>query len=198
MDEGVADGIFRSAKKAEYLERAMYVCPDCGLTEFESHGDQIKCKKCGKKILYGEDKTLTGVGFDFPFQYVTQWYDYQVDFVNKLDVTACIDTPLYRDHAGLSEVIVYKNKEILRPDAQISLYGNRIVIDEGAENEMVLPFEDIMAMSVLGKNKLNIYYGEHLYQLKSHKRFNALKYVNIYFRHKNITRGEENAKFLGL
>ena len=63
---------------------------------------------------------------------------------------------------------------------------------------MRLLFSDIMAMSVLGRNKLNIYYGDYVYQLKSHKRFNALKYVNIYFRHKNITRGEENAKFLGL
>ena len=198
VDECATDAIFKSAKKAEYLERAMYVCPFCGLTEYESHGNEITCKKCGKTVTYGEDKSLKGVGFDFPFQYTTTWYDYQKDFVNKLDVTAYTEEPLYRNQANLSEVIVYKEKKLLRKDAQIALYGDRIVIDEGAENALVMRFEDIMTLSVLGKNKLNIYYGEHLYQLKSDKRFNALKYVNIYFRHRNITSGEEQETFLGL
>ena len=83
-------------------------------------------------------------------------------------------------------------------NVELALYGDRIVIDEGAENEWVLRFEEIMTLSVLGKNKLNIYYGDKLYQLKSDKRFNALKYVNIYFRNRNITSGEENETFLGL
>ena len=198
VDEGVADGIFKSAKRAEYLERAMYVCPFCGLSTFESHGNEIECTKCRRKITYGEDKTLSGIGFDFPFSFTTQWYDYQKDFVNRLDVTLYTEKPLYRERSGLWEVIVYKNKNLLRQDAEIALYGDRIVIDEGKENELNLPFTDIMAMSVLGKNKLNIYYGDHVYQLKSHKRFNALKYVNIYFRHKNLLKGGENSTFLGL
>ena len=113
-------------------------------------------------------------------------------------MTQYTDAPLYREHSGLWEVIVYKNKNLLREDAQIALYGDRIVIDEGKENEIRLPFADIMAMSVLGRNKLNIYYGDHVYQLKSDKRFNALKYVNIYFRHKNIRKGDETSTFLGL
>ena len=198
VDEGVADGIFKSAKRAEYLERAMYVCPFCGLSTFESHGNEIECTKCRRKITYGEDKTLTGVGFDFPFSFTTQWYDYQKDFVNRLDVTQYTEKPLYREQTGLWEVIVYKTRNLLRENAEISLYGDRIVIDEGRENEMELPFEDIMAMSVLGRNKLNIYYGDLVYQFKSHKRFNALKYVNIYFRHKNMLKGDGNCTFLGL
>lgn len=198
VDEGVADGIFESATRAEYLERAMYVCPYCGLTTFESHGNEIECLKCHRKITYGADKSLTGVGFDFPYTFTTGWYDYQKDFVNQLDVTQFTEEPLYRDRSALSEVIVYKNKLSLRDDAEIALYGNRIVVDEGTENQMVLLFEDIMAMSVLGRNKLNIYYGDLVYQLKSNPRFNALKYVNIYFRYKNITRGESNSTFLGL
>ena len=198
VDEGVADAIFRSAHRAEYLERAMYVCPFCGLSEFESNQDRITCKKCGKTVAYGEDKTLTGVDCEFPFQFTTQWYDYQKDFVNKLDVTQFTAQPLYRDTSSLSEVLLYKKKVSLRKSADVALYGDRIVIDEGKENEMVLPFSELVALSVLGKNKLNIYYGDHLYQLKSHKRFNALKYVNIYFRYKNITRGEADGTFLGL
>ena len=51
---------------------------------------------------------------------------------------------------------------------------------------------------VLGRNKANIYIGDKVYQLKGDKRFNALKYVHIYYRYKNITKGNECEQFLGL
>ncbi len=198
VDEAVADGLFKSKRRAEYLERAVYVCPFCGLSRFESSGNEITCKTCGKTVHYGEDKRLTGVGFDFPFPFVAQWYDYQKDYVNQLDVNQYLQTPLYRDEADIRQVIVYKKKELLRKKAQIALYGDRVVFDEGKEHEMVLSFEEIAAASVLGRNKLNLYHGDQVYQLKGDIRFNALKYVHIYYRHKNISRGEEHVKFLGL
>lgn len=197
VDEGVPDAGFRSKKRAEYLERAMYVCPFCGLSTFESHGNTIECTECHRKITYGEDKTLTGVGFAFPFSFVTQWYDHQEAFINNLDVTAHTDTPLYRDTAALSEVIVYQRKEKLRTTSTVALYGDRVVIDEDTDRALTLPFDQVTAVSVLGRNKLNIYHDGHIYQLKSHKRFNALKYVNLYYRYKNAIKGNEST-FLGI
>lgn len=196
IDESNADACFKSDKKAEYLERAMYVCPFCGLSEFVSEGNEIECKKCHKKIEYGENKTLRGIGFDFPFNFVKQWYDYQCDFINTLDIMQWCDMPLYRDTANISQIFVYKGRKLLFENAALSLYGDRVVIDAPDGTTLNLSFDDISAVSVLGKNKLNVYYKDKLYQFKSDKRFNALKYVNIYFRYKN--RGDENDKFLGL
>lgn len=198
VDEGVADATFISGKKAEYLERAMYVCPYCGLTEFESNGNETECKSCHRKIIYGEDKTLTGVGFEFPYRFMTEWYDAQKKFVCELDLNAYTDVPMYTDKAKVSEVIVYKRKDVLKNDAEIKLYGNRIVIDEGKEDCLVLPFDEISAVSVLGRNKLNIYHDRKIYQFKSDKRFNALKYVNMYYHYKNVSKGETDEQFLGL
>lgn len=198
VDEGVADACFKSNKRAEYLERAMYVCPYCGLSEFESNGNEIECKKCHKVIRYGEDKRLTGVDFDFPYPFVTDWYDAQKKFVCSLDLEPYADIPMYCDKAKLSEVIVYKRKETLKKEAVIKLYGNRIAIDEDTEGAVIFPFDEITAISVLGRNKLNIYHDKRVYQLKSDKRFNALKYVNMYYHYKNISKGEGNEEFLGL
>ena len=198
VDEGVADARFLSKKRAEYLERAMYVCPFCGLSEFESRGNEIECRKCGRKIRYGEDKTLEGVGFEFPFRFVTEWYDYQENFVCDLNVTEFTEKPLYCDRATLSEVIVYKRKKLLRKNCAVSLYGDRVVIDEGTENVLSLSFSGVSAASVLGRNKLNIYFGDTVYQFKGNKRFNALKYVNVCYRYKDITKGDGNGRFLGL
>ncbi len=198
VNECEMDAAFLSSKRAEYLERAMYVCPFCGLTRFESHGNEITCGTCGKTVTYGEDMRLKGVDFDFPFAYTTEWYDHQKAFVNALDVMQYTDKPLFCDTASLSEVIVYKKKALLRASATLSLYGDRLVIDEGKSDALVLPFESIAAISVLGKNKLNVYVEKTIYQIKSDKRFNALKYVNMYYRWKNIHRGDTDGKFLGL
>ncbi len=198
VNEAVADAAFRSTARAEYLERAMYVCPFCGLSVFESRGHEIECQTCHRKVLYGEDKTLRGVGFDFPFGFVNDWYEYQNEFVNALNTQDYCEQPLYYDTAALSEVIVYKHKIRLRDKAPLILYGDRVVVDAGYSSEMILTFEDITAMAVLGRNKLNIYHNNRVYQIKGDKRFNALKYVNIYFRAKNIAKGEEGNTFLGL
>ena len=143
-------------------------------------------------------KELKGVGYDLPFKFFADWYDYQKDFVNNLDIMKYTGTPLYRDTANVSEVIVYKNKVPLLKDAAVELYGDRIVINAGTDQAMVLPFSEVNAVSVLGRNKLNVYYDKRVFQFKGSKRFNALKYVNIYYRHRNISRGETDGKFLGL
>ena len=83
------------------------------------------------------------------------------------------------------------------PEIAVALYGDRVVIDEGAENALVLPFEEISAAAVLGRNKLNIYHDKKVYQFKGGKRFNALKYVMLFYRSKNIEKGEDS-KFLGI
>ena len=198
VNEGVADACFKSEHRAEYLERAVYVCPYCGLSEFESDGNFVECKKCHRKIEYGVDKKLIGVGFDFPFQYMTEWYDYQNEFICNLDVMQLTETPLYHDSSDLYEVILNKNKKLIRENVSIKLFGDRVVIDEGLETELILPFSEVTAAAVCGKNKLNMYHGGKVYQFKGSKRFNALKYVNLYFRHKNISKGDNNGKFLGL
>jgi 1-acyl-sn-glycerol-3-phosphate acyltransferase len=198
VDEAVADACFRSNKKAEYLERAMFVCPFCGLTTYESHGNEITCKTCGRTVTYGEDKSLQGVGFDFPFPFVKQWYQHQQEVVNGLDVLAYTDKPLYTEKVNVSEVVVYHRKKPLHQNVTMQLFGDKLVLLLEQEQQWVLPFREVNAITILGKNKLNIYHDKHVYQIKGDKRFNGLKYVNIFHRHKNMTKGEAQASFLGV
>lgn len=197
VKEDRVSGEFHSKNLAQYLERAVYVCPDCGLSEFESNGDLITCKKCAKQVRYLPTKELVGVNCEFPFRFVADWYDYQCDYVNRLNTADYVTEPLYRDTAKVSEVIVYKHKNVLRDQAQIALYGDRVVLDEGTEKELILPFAQMYAAAVLGRNKLNLYHNDRIYQFKGSPRFNALKYVNIYHRSRNLAR-EEGSTFLGL
>jgi rubrerythrin len=198
VDEGKADGVFRSDKRAEYLERAIYVCPHCGFAKFESTGNDMTCTSCGLTVHYGDDKRLTSEDRRFPFEFLTQWYDYQEDYVNRMDPEEYKTVPVFTDRSSLSLVHIEKKKEVLFEDAALALYGDRIVVNEGQADQRVLHFDDLSAVAVLGRNKVNLYYGKDLYQLKSHKRFNGLKYVNLYYRYKNVKGGNPDGKFLGL
>lgn len=175
----------------------MYVCPYCGLSEFESHGDVIECKKCHTRIRYTKTTELVGIDKPFPFRFVADWYDYQCGYVNSLKLT---DTPreiIYRDEAELSEVLLYKKKLPIAKNAKIELMTDGMVLHFN-EQTLDLPFDTASAVTVLGKNKLNVYFGDKVYQLKGNERFCALKYVNLYYRYKNIIKGDENDTFLGL
>ena len=196
--EDCVSGEFRHKKSAEFLDRAMYVCPDCGLAAFYSQGQIIRCTKCGWEIRYLPTKELEGVQKPFPHRFVYQWYQAQKNYVNSLDLTQCTREPLFRDRARLSEVLLYKKKKLLRDQASFALYGNRVVVDEGSDNELVLPFEAIHAAADLGRNKLNLYVGDTVYQVKGDNHFNSLKYVNLYFRFKNMQKGDLHGEFLGL
>ena len=192
VDEAKVTGTFHHRNNAEFLERAMYTCPWCGLTTLESHGDLITCTKCGRQIRHLPTKELEGVGFQFPHRFVAQWYDWQNKFVNELDLTSLTEAPLYEETVRLSLVHPSKYKELLNKEAPIALYGDRIMMDG-----RTISFDDISAASVLGRNKLNIYVDKDIFQFKGNKRFNALKYVNFYHRYKHIKAGDNNDQFLG-
>jgi len=195
VSEATDSGEFIGDNLAEYLDRVLYVCPTCGLTHIYSEGNTVKCVKCGKKSEYQKNKELKG---DFPFKYINDWYEYQENYINGLDLTEFYDKPAFTDTAKLSQVILYKKKETVLESGKISLYGNRITISDNGQIGMSFPFQRISGISVLGRNKLNVYFDGKVYQLKGDKRFNAVKYVNFYYRFKNLNGGDGNGKFLGL
>ena len=198
VNEAAADGEFHHKKSAEYLERALYTCPFCGLTTLESNGDLITCKTCGRQVRYLPTKELRGVGFEFPYRFVSEWYDSQAELVRSLDLTAHLSAPLYRDTVELFEVIPYERKVPLCEAAHFALFGDRIEVTRDGETT-ALPFKEIASVAVLGKNKLNVYHNDKIYQLKGNKRFNALKYVHIYHHGLNLLKGEDAKKeFLGI
>lgn len=198
VNEANAENTYTHENLAEYLERAIYVCPHCGLSTFESQGDLITCKKCGKSVRYLPTTRLEGADAEFPFAFVNDWYNYQCDFINNLDLTLYNEAPMYEDTVRLTEVVPFKNKLLLSESAHIKLYGNRIEIQAENAQTKTYSFDDISAVTVLGKNKVNVYVEKHIYQMKGDVRFNALRYVNIFYRYKNAQKGDVNDKFLGL
>ena len=197
IDEANADNRFYHKDSAEHLERVFYVCPECGLSSFESHGDTVACKKCGLKARYLPTTELVGVGKELPYRFVNDWYEAQSSYVNSTDITVLTDEPVFEDLSSFSEVIPYEKKRPISDECKVSLFGDRIVVKGEGVDETFL-FSECSAVTVLGRNKVNIYFGDKIYQLKGEKSMNAVKYVHFFNRYRNIRKGDTNGKFLGL
>lgn len=188
---------YDSRRKAEYLDRAMYVCPFCGLSEFFSKGDIITCKSCGRQIRYLPNLELLGVGFDFPYRNVKQWYDAQCDFIRNLDLQPYQHNPIYSSPVCYSRDFYCEKKVLLDKNATLMVFADRFVV-KTAKGEDVYPFAEMIGATVLGKNKLNLYMDGQTYQFKGDKHFNALKYLNLYNYACNVAKGDPKNEFLGL
>ena len=197
VNEAVADASFKHKKRAEYLERALYTCPHCGIARLESHESKIVCTSCARTVEYTEKKELIGENFELPFRFVCDWYEWQKEYVNSLDTCALISKPISEDTVELLKVIPYKKKETIAKKAKISLYGDRIELSYN-DTTRTFSFDEASAVTVLGKNKLDIYYGDEIYQISPPERFSGLMYVHIFNRYQNIKKGNLNGTFLGL
>ena len=193
QNEANSDGMFVHKNSAEYIERVLYVCPHCGITHFESHGDTLECCSCHRKAKYLPSKEISG---DFSFRFMLDWYKYQESYINGLDTTAMTEEPLIRDKCNLFLVNLYSKKQLLAENVELALYGDRIEMTGGFTQ--TYRFDGVSAITILGKNKLNIYHEDNVYQIQSDKRFNALKYLHLYHRYKNLTTEVQNGSFLGL
>lgn len=200
VDDAALGKEFKSRHSAQYLERAMYYCPRCGFSEWESHGNTIECKGCGMRVKYLPNLTLEGIDTEFPYKTVSQWYDAQAKFISGTQLDLKYESePLYRDTVSLYSVIPYKARKRLSSKAVLSLYSNRYTLEYNGEVKEYY-FEKISSTTVLGKNKLNLYIDADILQIKGDKRFNPLKYMHLYFHTRAEMKGEGNGKlqFLGL
>lgn len=208
VDESASDSVYPSSSAAEYIERMLYVCPECGLSEFTSRGNSFSCRKCGKTWNYLPDMKISCADGSQPvFQHAADWYDYQESFIRALDLSLHLSAPAYSEKAGLYEVIVYEKKQLLSESAEVRLYGDRIEFDHsgisgenGERGVFTMAFDDIAAMGCIADHKLNIFYKDKIYQLRGDKGFNALKYCNFYYHAKFLKGKSEDGKFqfLGL
>ena len=197
VDERLDKSKFYSKNNAEFLDRVFYYCPYCNLSEFYSKKDIILCKKCERAVRYLPDKSLKGIDFDFPFDNIKDWYDARTDYLINLKLDEFKDKAIFKDNISFINNVYCDKKIILDKCAALFAYSDRFVIDT-KDNSYTFMYSELSAATVLGRNKMNIYLDKQIYQFKGDKHFNALKYLQLYYKTVNEAKGEQGVKYLGL
>lgn len=188
VDESGVGGRYVHKKKAEKLERAMYLCPRCGIGKWASKGNIVRCQ-CGIEVSYGEDKSLSANTSEFTYSCIGEWYDAQEAFIKSIDLNDYMTKPLQQGTVTLYAEEVYKRKYLLQKDCSFALYGDRFVF-----GDRTFYFADISSVAVQGRDKLMFVHKEEYYQLKGDEAFNVLLPLNTYYH----SQKENQDEFLGL
>ncbi len=165
--------LYRSAARAEYLERLLFICPKCGaISSLRSEGDHIRCSRCGLSVTYGEDLRLSSEDPSLGFSSLKEWYDYQLSAVRGMKIGkeqvifSDADAVLY-DKTGEKRILIARGNCILT-DTKLSV------------GETQIPLSGIRAVSVVGGRKLVFHTEERFYILTGDARFNAIKYALVF------------------
>ncbi len=184
--------IVKDKRRAEYLERVLYYCHKCGMTHFHSKGSEVKCLTCGDTYHLSETYTFTeGIN-----KTIIDWDNYQRKILLNTKLSDLKDDYLitFDDNVRFSLVIPHKKKEVVFKECRIEMYKDRLFFIH-ENNKIEVLFEDIVTSGCFGNNKVNLILTDKIYQIKSDKRFNPLKY-HIY-KYK-IEKGEIQNEFLGI
>ena len=185
--------LYKSKRKAEYLERVVYICPKCHEMHcLISNKNDITCTKCKFTATYNEDLSISTNDNNIKFNVLEDWYNYQIDVLKNKKIG---DELIYKDEITLVNPRLYKSK-LKICDGILKMYRDRFEV-ESKKKCFIFEFDKIEAITLVGKKKMNFYYDNKTYQVFKNKRINLLKYMHLFYIIKNKKEGKY-IEFLGL
>jgi len=184
--------IFRGRHKAEYLERALFWCPECkSLNCLSSKRNEFFCTICGMRVQ------INGTGFFERINNATncpdtilEWSKKQLEYIKSINYSEYKEKPLFSDQNVRLSYVIRSKKDELMGKGPIELYGDKIRIcgkDFAAEN--------LKDMSIQSYNRLMIYCEEGEFTVDMRLRGNAVKYMITGYHLKNIALNIQNGYY---
>ena len=183
VDDASLNVNFKSKHRAEYLERALYYCPQCkSFNTLTSNGVEFGCTNCDFKAEYGEDLTFKRISGELPYKTVREWFDVQKQAL--FSEVKNTDTDLFSDQNVLARTII-KFKRDKNQTASITANKDGVVVLTENGNRYDVKFSEIYGATILGKKKINFYLpNDIVLQVKGDERFCSVKYLHLYEAHK--------------
>ncbi|MDR1093763.1 MAG: 1-acyl-sn-glycerol-3-phosphate acyltransferase [Clostridiales bacterium] len=197
--------LFKDKKRAEYIQRALFVCPDCrGTGTIASENERFHCTDCGMEMEYGEDGFLIPIKASHAFTTVLEWDRWQIGHIKQKDFSALpAGEPVLRDKGAT----LYDNSregrraKILK-GGMVSLYKDRLVLEghgkRGRPPLVEFALADMASATVEGMAKVGFYlrdgrafmfklppdvspykYVVHIYKLQSELEQKEMTYYGI-------------------
>ncbi|MFP4619417.1 MAG: 1-acyl-sn-glycerol-3-phosphate acyltransferase [Spirochaetaceae bacterium] len=158
---------FIGKRPAEYIERVLFVCPQCkSIASFYSNGDTAECTSCGYSFRYDPYGELHPVQGPRIFSSVPEWNEWQVRyFYSLVNRDMEVKEPLFEEGPALLWR-GYRAEPLKRLNTgRASFYPSGIAFRTTIGKEMFFPLLDIYGENVQDKEKLEFYYQNSLYRL---------------------------------
>jgi 1-acyl-sn-glycerol-3-phosphate acyltransferase len=182
----------RSKSQAEYVNHALYVCPEChAIDSFRAKGNDFKCIECNYDIHINEygfyERISKG---NLHFNNIVDWYKWEeqwmIDFINK-KLEKAYEGYIFCD----TNSSIYHNKSGAGLDfigaADVKLFIDRIEIAFNSNKEtIILNYNDLQTINPQVNEMLEIFYkGEAFRVIGGREGVSALKWevaVNVIWK----------------
>ena len=163
--------IIRSQKRAEYINHALYFCPECNsIDSFSAKGNNFYCRSCGYDIHINKYGFFERKSFGkLYFNNIRDWFNWEekklIEFVSEKLIGNYKDV-IFEDTASN----VYKENElgdmIFIGIADIKLFISKIEIDfKNKKDVFTLNFNDLQTINPQVNERLEIYYKNTAYRI---------------------------------
>ena len=184
VDDTVSGERYKSKKRAEHIERALYMCPVCrSVGTIYSEGVKFHCTHCHTEAEYTE-----GLSIEPPFgeySHIYEWYEWErQEIAARLAAGESIsDTGiLFRESVKMKKKIKLAGDTVKMNRSELCIEGNGC--------RQCFPLSRIDAITAVGKKKFNFYYQGKILQVKGDSRFCSIKYVHAFDGLKALSKKE--------
>ena len=158
---------FTGTHKAEYIERTLFVCPQCkSLASFYSQNDTAECRKCGYTFRIDNFGLLQAENSPLAYTSISEWNDWQIQyFAEYLIANKNSDTPLFEEGPAIL-LKGYRANPLKKVNTgKAYFYPSGIEFRTTVGNTQFFPIYTIFGENVQNKEKLEFYYDETLFRL---------------------------------
>jgi 1-acyl-sn-glycerol-3-phosphate acyltransferase len=163
---------FRGARQAEYLERALFICPACGeLSTLRSHRRRLTCTSCGYSVHFTPYGFFEARSGPLRFETIRDWNVWQLqEFRTRLDqilTDRTVSEPVLTEPA----VIVQEGYKALplQPigTGRLEFYPETIYFYPEQGPPWEFPVREIEGINVQNNEHLEFYCYNSLYRVSS-------------------------------
>ncbi len=160
-----------SDSRAEYINHALYLCPNClSIDSFVAFGNDFHCKQCGYSIHIDDYGFFSRNGNgNVHFDNIRDWFNWE----EKTFIQIILEEYNRQNHEALftdKNMRIYKNnlsgKLVEIGMANVSLYIDKIIVDFFDRESLEFNLCDLQTINPQTKERLEIYYNKEAYRVE--------------------------------
>lgn len=173
--DGESGILFKSRKKAEFLEREFFVCPKCrSFSTLHSRGNVVTCSCCGLQVNYQEDLRFSSADEAFGFERAVDWYKFQQQTVKNFSIVE--ERTILKDNCVKLYDKTTENR-VLLAEGEMTLDSEKLQI-----GNVSVALSEVSNATAIGGIKMIVNTAEKSYFIVGDERFNCIKYLLFFNR----------------
>jgi 1-acyl-sn-glycerol-3-phosphate acyltransferase len=168
---------FSGPLRAEYLERALFVCPECkGVDTLHSHRQRLSCTACGYSVRMNSHGFFEPRRGPLHFETIRDWNLWQIEEYYRY-IDSFFGPPRDRSVAEGAPIIAegaitiqegYKTQPLkLLGTGPMTLFPDRIEVLPDGTDPLVFPVGAVEGINVQNNEHLEFYVDETLYRVSA-------------------------------